>query len=155
MPTALSIEAPLALQGERGLVRIRMVPDADGLASRTDVEPVFVDQTTQRTLVRCHPRTGRQHQIRAHLAHAGFPIAGDKLYAMGDTWFDAFTRHALGAEERAQLDHPRQALHAERLSLTGIGASFSSPLPDDLRTLLPDLRPGLGIDLPAFERVLG
>ena len=42
-------------------------------------------------LVRCTLVTGRQHQIRAHLAAAGFPIVGDKLYAHGD---DAFIRTA-------------------------------------------------------------
>jgi len=35
------------------------------------------------TLVSCEPRTGRLHQIRVHLAHLGFPIAGDPVYGLG------------------------------------------------------------------------
>ena len=126
------IEVPLALQGERGLVRIRMIADAQGQQAHTDVEPVRTDGT--RSLVLCRPRTGRQHQIRAHLAHAGFPIVGDKLYAMGEPWFDAFTRRALDDAQRAALEHPRQALHCAHISLDGEG--FHAPLPDELRALV-------------------
>ena len=131
-----TVDAPLALQGERGLVRIRMVVDDAGLPSRTDVEPLRC--AGGRTLVAATPRTGRQHQIRAHLAHAGFPIVGDKLYAMGDAWFDAFTRRALSDDERAALDHPRQALHAERcaFALHGVRREFVAPLPADLAALI-------------------
>lgn len=137
-----SVDAPLALQGERGLVRIRMVPDPAGQPCLTDVEPVLVDEASHRSVVRCHPRTGRQHQIRAHVAHAGFPIVGDKLYAMGDVWFDRFTRRALAPEELALLDHPRQALHAERVTFTDDGLTFSSPLPEELASLVAGALPG-------------
>ena len=33
------------------------------------------------TLLEIQPKTGRKHQIRAHMVHLGHPIAGDKLYA--------------------------------------------------------------------------
>jgi len=36
-----------------------------------------------RSLIACQPITGRTHQIRAHLAHDGYPIVGDKLYGGG------------------------------------------------------------------------
>ncbi len=134
-PASFTVDAALALQGDRGLVRIRMVAgdEADGAKpARTDVELVRTDGA--RSLVRCLPRTGRQHQIRAHLAIAGFPIVGDKLYAMGDAWFDAFTRRALTDEERAALEHPRQALHALRVSLTD--EVYEAPLPAELDALV-------------------
>lgn len=130
----LTIDAPLALQGERGLVRIRMVADPAGQAAHTDAFPLRSDGA--RTLVRCVPRTGRQHQLRAHLALAGYPIVGDKLYAMGDVWFDAFTRRALDDEQRAALDAPRQALHATRLTLKDEGVTFEAPLPGELAALV-------------------
>ena len=31
-------------------------------------------------LVEAHPRTGRKHQVRIHLADAGMPILGDRRY---------------------------------------------------------------------------
>lgn len=134
-----TIDTPLALQGDRGLVRIRMVADATGQPARTDVIPVR--SVDGRTLVRCVPHTGRQHQLRAHLAHAGHPIVGDKLYAMGDAWFDAFTRRALRDDERAALDAPRQALHAARLTLLDEGLTFEAPLPAALAALVEPASP--------------
>lgn len=128
--TEVVIDAPLALQGERGLVRIRMVVDDAGQPARTRVSPreVVARGGHTRSLVSCRPETGRQHQLRAHLAHIGHPIVGDKLYQMGDVWFDAFTRRALSVDERARLPTPRQCLHAARLAGPG-GEVFSAPMP--------------------------
>jgi 23S rRNA pseudouridine1911/1915/1917 synthase len=134
------IALPLALQGERGLVRIRMVVDDDGAVSVTDVDPIAVSDDGRRSLIRCHPQTGRQHQLRAHLAAIGHPIVGDKLYQMGDAWFDAFTRRALSDEARAALVCPRQCLHAESLRLGD--ETFFAPVPSSFAEVLasPDRR---------------
>ncbi len=149
------LDFPLALQGERGLVKIRMVHDEAGLPSRTVVEPLAYDEETRRTLVRCRPKTGRQHQIRAHLALAGHPIVGDKLYAMGDAWFDAFTRGEVSSSDE-RLEHTRQALHASSLSVVvaGESRSFRAPLPADIAALLPslDLSLALSLDVAAWPR---
>lgn len=137
---ARELTYPLALQGERGLVKIRMVHDEGGLQSVTLVEPLAYDEEVRRTLVLCRPLTGRQHQIRVHLALAGFPLVGDKLYAMGDEWFDAFTRGEVTSDDPA-LDHRRHALHAYGLALDldGRPRSFRAPLPDELARLLPNV----------------
>lgn len=47
----------------------------------TEIEPLATSLT--HTLVACRPETGRLHQIRVHLAHRGFPIEGEPLYANG------------------------------------------------------------------------
>ncbi len=122
---ARTIDVPLAVQGERGLVRIKMVVDDKGQHAVTDVEPVATDGTY--SLVRCLPKTGRQHQIRAHLAAIGHPIVGDKLYQMGEVWFDRFTKRTLSDDERALLKTPRQCLHAASLRFDG--HIFSAPVP--------------------------
>lgn len=136
---ARRIDLPLGLQGDRGLVRIRMVVDDEGAASVTDLEPVRTDG--QRSLVRLFPRTGRQHQIRAHLAAIGSPIVGDKIYHLGDEWFDAYTRRALTAAQAAMLPVPRQLLHAERLEATvdDVAWSFAAPLPAVFVAAMPSL----------------
>lgn len=138
-----ALDFPLALQGERGLVKIRMIHDDGGMPSLTVVEPLAYDAEVHRTLVRCRPKTGRQHQIRAHLALAGHPLVGDKLYAMGDEWFDAFTRNEVESDDE-RLDHKRHALHAFMLALDVAGArrSFRSQLPAELSALLPNVDVG-------------
>jgi 23S rRNA pseudouridine1911/1915/1917 synthase len=65
--------------------------------------------------------TGRTHQIRVHLAAAGWPILGDAVYGKPD----------------ARI--ARQALHAWRIALphpaTRQRVEFEAPLPDDMREL--------------------
>lgn len=69
-------------------------------------------------LLELRPETGRQHQLRAHLAAIGHPILGDKLYLGGDELFLASLERALRAEEVAALGgSERLALHAWRLAL--------------------------------------
>jgi 23S rRNA-/tRNA-specific pseudouridylate synthase len=79
-------------------------------------------------LVEARPLTGRKHQVRVHLAHAGMPILGDSVY--GD------------AGGRA----PRLMLHARRLALshplTGQPLAIESPLPADFESVLARLRSG-------------
>jgi len=89
--------------------------------------------------VRCGLITGRQHQIRAHLAHAGFPIVGDKLYAHGDDAFIAYCDRGLTAELAALFVLPRHALHAARVEFPhpdGGRVITEAPLPPELAALL-------------------
>src|SRR5205085_1261746 len=57
------------------------------------------------TLVRATTSTGRMHQVRAHLAHVGHPIAGDALYG-GPPAEASAPGHFLHAE-RLRIPHPR------------------------------------------------
>ena len=63
-------------------------------------------------LVACEPRSGRQHQIRAHLFHHGTPILGDKIYGPDELIFDRFTRHAMTADDHAALARIQAAFRA-------------------------------------------
>jgi 23S rRNA pseudouridine1911/1915/1917 synthase len=135
---AFLVDAPLALtlQSE---VRVRMHVHAAGAASTTAFEVLGRRVTPDGApvaLLACRPRTGRQHQIRAHLHHAGLPLVGDKIYGPDELIFDRFTRKALTEADRAVLRLDRQALHAWRLALphprTGEPAAFEAPLPPDL-----------------------
>jgi 23S rRNA pseudouridine1911/1915/1917 synthase len=84
--------------------------------------------------------TGRTHQIRVHLAHAGHPLVGDRSYG-------GYGRSPAGADPRvaqAVKTFPRQALHAARLTLPGgtgeADRSWSAPLPVDMAELLELIR---------------
>ena len=81
-------------------------------------------------LVRCHPRTGRTHQIRVHLKHLGHPIVGDGLYGMpGHPGEDATARLMLHAH-RLEFPHPT----------SGERVAFEAPLPPEYEATLAALR---------------
>lgn len=135
---------PILRRGEveESEIWLRQVVHADGKECETGfrVERRFSRNGRAFSLVRCFPKTGRMHQIRVHLAHAGHPIVGDKLYS-GDgseylEWME--TGWTKGLEERLLLD--RHALHAAKLTIPqGMGQlEWSSPLPEDLRRFMEE-----------------
>ncbi len=99
-------------------------------------------------LLQCELETGRTHQIRVHLAHAGWPLVGDPSYGRGLR----LPRGAAPALAEALRGFRRQALHAEHLAfvhpVTGETMAFDAPLPPDLRTLLEALRADAAADAP-------
>jgi 23S rRNA pseudouridine1911/1915/1917 synthase len=129
------IDRPIALQ-RSGFVRVKMEVRDDGLPSRTCWRAL--SRHGDLTLVECRPETGRQHQIRAHLACIGHPIAGDKLYP-DERVFAAYQDHGFVAIAD-RVAHVRQALHAASLEFphpaTGAMVRVDSPLPADLAMLL-------------------
>ncbi|KAG0235965.1 RNA pseudouridylate synthase domain containing protein 2 [Actinomortierella wolfii] len=58
----------------------KMSVDPRGKPSETKLERVWYDPASNTSLVRCYLSTGRQHQIRLHVAHLNHPIVNDILY---------------------------------------------------------------------------
>jgi 23S rRNA pseudouridine1911/1915/1917 synthase len=138
------IDAPLALAG--GDVSVLMEVRSEhkgGLPSRTRVR--VVERLDGFTVVEAEPETGRQHQIRVHLAHVGHPIVGDKLYAHGPEPFLRSLREGLTDDLRALLLLERHALHAQRITFEhprhGNSTTFEAPFPDELQ-MFADTRRG-------------
>src|SRR3989344_2622099 len=78
-------------------------------------------------LIEVEPLTGRKHQIRAHMAYLGHPIAGDKLYGFKNQLLPKGLN--------------RQFLHATYLKIklpNNQIKEFRSELPDDLKLCLPN-----------------
>lgn len=112
------------------------------------------------TLVELELKTGRTHQIRVHLSHMGYPIAGDDMYAG-----HVFTARQLAGtpgDDRTVI--ARQALHAALLGFMHPVSQqpmvFTAPVRDDMAELITLLRasrgagpvltpPGAAIDLDA------
>ena len=107
------------------------------------------------TLLRVFPKTGKTHQIRVHLKHAGLPLAIDPLYnppradkgrprPPAGIYLSGFKRDyspTRGEEERPLI--ARLTLHAERLSFTapdGTRVELTAPPPKDFRATLNQLR---------------
>ncbi len=132
------IDLPLALTDEPGALDVRMVgrPGAPPALTRVSV----AQRAACHALVRCEPVTGRQHQIRAHLAAAGHPIVGDKIYGQDDDLFREYCARGMTPELLARLELPRHALHAASIEIahpaTGQPMRFESPLPADLVAFL-------------------
>jgi 23S rRNA pseudouridine1911/1915/1917 synthase len=117
----------------------------DGLPSVTRYH--VVERYPGHALVACQPRTGRQHQIRVHLAALGHPIVGDKLYRASERQFMAYCDGGMTPELLEAFDGlPRHALHAHRLTFPhprgGSAITVESPLPADLRAFLDGLGAG-------------
>jgi 23S rRNA pseudouridine1911/1915/1917 synthase len=96
----------------------------EGQLSVTHVEPV--KRFPNATLVACRLETGRTHQIRIHLAEAGHPLVGERVYIRDF------------AGER--LLAPRPMLHAAELGFVHpvkqAEMRFESALPDDFQAML-------------------
>jgi 23S rRNA pseudouridine1911/1915/1917 synthase len=117
--------------------RVRMAVREGGRDSITHYR--VIRRFRAHTHVRVQLETGRTHQIRVHLAHAGYPIVGDRVYGGRLTC----PRGAGEELRRALREFPRQALHAARLEfdhpVTGRRLECRAALPADMCALLEAL----------------
>ena len=134
------LDASLRISDERDgtkLATVKVLVDPAGMQAITKVQ--VERRSGPYALVRCTLVTGRQHQIRVHLAHAGYPIVGDKLYAHGDDAFIEYCDEGLTPELAEMFVLPRHALHAARITVPhpdGGSVTGEAPLPADMAGLL-------------------
>ena len=114
-PSQGSIDQPLRLDSEKYQMIVGPHPEAKQAITHFNTQRSLAD----RTLLEVKLETGRQHQIRAHLAWLGHPVIGDPRYG---------------------TDGPRMGLHALRLSITrpntGKRLTFKVPAPTEFLDLL-------------------
>jgi 23S rRNA pseudouridine1911/1915/1917 synthase len=111
-------------------MRLGLSEDALTAATRFRVEATRTRDGRRYARVRCELETGRQHQIRIHLAEAGHPLVGETVYI----------RDYRGP----LLPAPRPMLHAAVLGFvhprTGKRVRFEEPPPEDFMAVLARLR---------------
>lgn len=118
-------------------VRVKMAVRRDGLASITNyrvlrrLPPAAPGDVPGDTLLEVTPVTGRQHQIRVHLAAIGHPVRGDLLYKNEEL----FLRYQANEGRLDDALPARHCLHAARVAfvhpLTGVEVQIESPTPAD------------------------
>ena len=124
-PPAALIDAPLG-RDPKQRKRMAVIPlDSSNKARDSQTRYETAVAYDNFTLLNCYPLTGRTHQIRVHLAYAGFPIVCDHIYGRRKRAFPQLRRHFLHA---AELTFKRPS-DAEELT-------FAAELPPELQAIL-------------------
>lgn len=138
-PPAGVIDAPILdrkTPGERPRIA------ESGREARTEYETL--EAFRRFAWLKLRPRTGRRHQIRAHLAHIGHPLAVDRVHARKRQLRLKDLRPDLPPTWKNPVVLSRQPLHASEIVLrhprTGEEMKFVAPLPKDLAEVLRLLR---------------
>ncbi|MBQ5951965.1 MAG: RluA family pseudouridine synthase [Lachnospiraceae bacterium] len=111
-------------------VRVLDAPEEGAARIETAFEVLAAGE--QASLLQVDLITGKSHQIRAHLAHAGLPVLGDVKYGSA----------AANARARADWGVSRQMLHAWKMNLPQ--GDFTAPIPQDMRRAIE----GAGFAVP-------
>lgn len=132
------IELPMDRAKEGLHILMEVTPEGEGYPSVTRY--LVLARRDDATLVALAPESGRQHQLRVHLAALGYPIIGDKLYGPeGVQTFLDYIDTGMTDALLHRLGHDRQALHAFELHFThpstGEPTTLRAPLSEDLVTL--------------------
>lgn len=108
----------------------------DPLGKECKTDYWVLEEKEDFSLVRIVPLTGRTHQIRAHFAAAGHPVAGDKIYIEPQI-FDTYVREGWREEMLPVVKFSRLALHAACLRIRhpefGDELEFFAELPPQLQ----------------------
>jgi 23S rRNA pseudouridine1911/1915/1917 synthase len=113
----------------------------DGHRTSRDAQTFYEVTSRHRgfSLLKVIPRTGRTHQIRVHLASAGYAVLCDRMYG-GRSQICRGEIHRDPSDDHVLLD--RQALHARSLKVlhpvTNEPIEFVAPIPADIQSVLDE-----------------
>lgn len=114
-----SIDSPMKIAPNYDKIKTRMQICADGKAAITHFTRLEFFPEFNASLVLARPLTGRQHQIRLHLFHAGHKILGEPLYGLEKSQIEAILDKKLSPQERILLTGAKRlCLHSFRLKFT-------------------------------------
>ncbi len=129
-----TVEASIGRTGGEIWLRQAVDPAGRDCVTGFRVERRFSNALGNFAVLHCLPETGRMHQIRVHLEHAGHPLVGDKIYGTDGRAYLEQVAGGLSDKWVARLILPRHALHACRLMAEWDGRrmDWRSDLPPDL-----------------------
>lgn len=115
----IDIEKNLSINTNYDTNKHKMLIDDNGLYAKTKIIPLYYNKTTNTTLIKAIPYTGRTHQIRIHLNYINHPIIGDPLYGVDFEIAQKHLNNDLNQEERLfYTKSNRVCLHSHRLVFT-------------------------------------
>jgi 23S rRNA pseudouridine1911/1915/1917 synthase len=128
-PDEVLVDAPIG-RDPRNRKRMAFIAPGSSAVSKQAQTLIRLDQRYEgNTLLECRPQTGRTHQIRVHLAYAGYPIVGDRIYG----------------HRKQQITVARHFLHAAGLTIRRPSdkriLEFEAELPAELEATLALLKP--------------
>ena len=113
-PPSAIIDAPIG-RDERKRKKMSVISNKSSRSREAQTQYSTILNFDEFTLLKCSPKTGRTHQIRVHLAFAGYPIVGDKVYGLRKQRIP-IKRHFLHAAEltfRRPSDNQELTISAE------------------------------------------
>lgn len=150
-PTKGTIDAPLKRDpknrlkiavrdgGKRAVTHYKVIRRIEPMRKITTRDSIKNSLPPSISLVECRLETGRTHQVRAHMAHLGYPLLGDPLYNRRSNPTKNFSDLA----KQVLATFNRQALHAYLIGFkhptTGEHLTFEIELPNDMKRLIEAL----------------
>ncbi len=127
LPEKAFVDAPIGRDPKHRKKMVVIPRGSSHTAREAQTEYAVTQRYEKHSMVRCHPKTGRTHQIRVHLAYVGFPIVGDRVYG----------------RRKQELLPERHFLHAAELAfahpVTGEMMRVTAALPPELQAILDQL----------------
>lgn len=121
------IDAPIGRNPQDRKKMAVIPPDSSARSKKALTWVKVLNRFAEYSFLECRPHTGRTHQIRVHLAFAGYPIVGDGVYG----------------RRKKPLLAGRHFLHAGRLTFRkpsdGLETTFTAQLPLELQRILDEL----------------